>query len=369
VIGFGARAMGDAQPKYLNSAQGPLFDKSREMYGLHLARDAAVKAGRLIVVEGYTDVMHCHQAGLHEVAAGLGTALAAENVKQLSRFGVPVLLVYDGDEAGRRAAERASEILLELGVHGAVALLPPGCDPADLLVERGRDAVEEVLDRAQDRFEYRLDRAVERHGLRTLDGREKIVSDLLVPIARIADAVSRDSALRLLAERTSVPESTIRNEVRVRPAAGRAARGEAADPPAPAELGWVDAERIFLEAVLLDERIWDRVEQLHPPARFRDPALREVAQAVGNLRTHGESVNREALLGALAESELGLRGLQSLDPSEETLARAEKDLNGIRKERLLRSALEKNDLAAVVAARRASESGSSPAGGSVNGES
>jgi len=349
VVGFGARAMGDAQPKYLNSPDSILFHKGREMYGLHAARDAARGARRLLVVEGYTDVMACHQAGLREVAAGLGTALTPENARQLRRFRERVILLYDGDEAGRRAAERASEILLAEQVDGAVALLPPGKDPADLLAREGLEAIEQVVEQARDLWGFRLERALERHDLKTLEGREKAIAELKEPIARMVDPIRRDLAFRLLAERVGVDEATLRRQI---PTA-RAGRAPAADPPRAG--GWVRAEGDFILAALGDATVWERVERAHPPDRFVDPALGRVAGAIHDLRTRGESVTREALLGALEDNDEAIRALQALDAEDGAFARAMRHLvrieDGKRVEEALRSG--KDPLEAVIEARRA----------------
>jgi DNA primase len=320
VIGFGARALGEAQPKYLNSPDGSLFHKGREMYGLDLARDAARASGRLLVVEGYTDVMHCWQAGLPEVAAGLGTALTADNARQLRRFGVPIFLVFDGDEAGQRAAERAAEVCLAEQVEGAVALLPAGRDPAELVVDEGPAALETVLEQARDLWSYRMERALERNDLGTLAGREKALRELEAPLARIADPIRVDMAFKLLSERLGVPESTLRNQIRS--GMTGAAPSEGADAPA----AWARAERDFLVAALEDPATWSRVEQVYPPAAFKDPDLRAVAQAVSDLLQRGESLTRESLLGVLTDRDGLVKALQALEPAEDARDRVEQHL-------------------------------------------
>ena len=350
VIGFGARALGDVQPKYLNSPDGVLFHKGREMYGLHLARDASREAGRLLVVEGYTDVVCCHQAGVREVAAGLGTALTAENARQLRRFGVPVFLLYDGDDAGQRAAERAAEVLLAERVDGAVALLPRGKDPAEVVSEGGPEALEHAVAGAKDLWSYRMERALERNDLSTLAGREKALKELEGPIARIGDPVRTEMAFKLLSERIGVPESTLRNQIRtdtVRTSQKEGIRATGA---------WAQAERDFLAAALQAASIWPRVEQVYPPAEFRDPDLREVALAISDLRGRGESVTREAVLSVVADRDQVVRALQALELGQDTQARAEQHLAALRDRRRLESALASNDLEAVVKARKDSSS-------------
>jgi len=346
VIGFGARAMGDAQPKYLNSPDGPLFHKGREMYGLHLARETARKSGRLLVVEGYTDVMHCHQAGLREVAAGLGTALTPENAQQLRRFGVPVHVVFDGDEAGLRAAERAAEVLLAEQVDGAIALLPPGKDPADVIMGEGTGPLEAAVGAASDLWTYRMERALARHGTATLDARDKAARELIQVVARVGDPVRRDLAFRLLSERTGVPESTLRNEAQgLRPGG---VRHERPDTPR----AWVEAERDLLRVGLDDGALWGRVEQVYPPERFRDAGLRMVPIALSGLRQRGESVSREGLLSVLADRDEAVRALQALEPADDARARAEAHLRSIARGEQVRMAVAQNDLEAVIRARK-----------------
>jgi len=345
IIGFGARTLGDDQPKYLNSPDGILFHKGKEMYGLQLAREAARAAGRLLVVEGYTDVMHCHQAGLAEVAAGLGTALTPDNARQLRRFGVPVFLVFDGDEAGLRAAERAAETLLAEQVDGAVALLPPGQDPADAVLAGGRGPVDEAVEGAVDLWTYRMERALARHGTEKLEGREKAARELVGVVGRIGDAVRRELALRLLAERTGVPESTLRSEVRV-PRSAPGVRPERPD----ATVAWIEAERHVLRATLEDTRLWERVEVWYPPERFRDAGLRIIAAALSDLHGRGESVTREGLLSVLADKDEAVRALQALEPLADARHHAESFLARLAQEGRVREA--GNDVAAVVRARK-----------------
>jgi len=324
VIGFGARAMGDAQPKYLNSPDGPLFHKGRELYGLAQARDAAREAGRLIVVEGYTDVMHCHQAGIRETAAGLGTALTADAARLLRRLGVPVLLLYDGDTAGRRAAERAADAFLAEGVEGAVALLPAGRDPADLLLEEGVDALEEVLDGAQDLWSYRVDAVLARHDDQTLEARLRAVAELTPALERLRDPIRRDLAFKLLSERTGVPESTLRNQTREPVAAPRTSEAGRRAPSAAVARDRMEVD--FLRESLRDPVLFGRVLAVYPVERFQNPSLRALAGTMHGLLGRGESLTFDAVYAAVAGEPadrdqdgpgLRLQALQWVDVSAE----------------------------------------------------
>ena len=361
IVAFGARAMGDAQPKYLNSPDGMAFRKGREMYGLLLARDAARQAGRIVLVEGYTDVMHCHQAGMAEVAAGLGTALTAENARQLRRFAVPVVLLYDGDEAGRRAAERAAETLLAENVPGSVALLPPGHDPADWVKAHGAAGLEEVLSKSRDLWTYRMEAGLGRHDLDTLAGRDAAIRDVGEVIGRIADPIRAELALKLLAERAGVAESTVRNTfgtsagpTRFGPGA-RAAESDADEPSGPpAAPGWQRAERDFLQAALYDGSLWPQIAEVYPAAMWKEPRWRAIAHVMDDLRGRGQSLVREALLSELADEDHAVRAIQSLEPSEAACERSLHALDRLAQQARLRAAAGQPEgvLAAMVRARR-----------------
>ncbi|MCR9256347.1 MAG: DNA primase [Alphaproteobacteria bacterium] len=148
VIGFGGRVLGDGQPKYLNSPETPLFDKSRVLYGIAQARDAARKADAIIVAEGYMDVIALSQAGIEFAVAPLGTALTEQQLEELWKLAPEPLLCFDGDAAGLRAAARAAERalpLLQPGRSLQFVRLPEGQDPDDLIQEGGRQAMEELL--------------------------------------------------------------------------------------------------------------------------------------------------------------------------------------------------------------------------------
>ena len=153
VIGFGGRALeGEGAtsdtPKYMNSPESPAYKKSRALFGLPLALDAIRKSGRAVVVEGYFDLIALHRAGLAEGVAPCGTALTPEHVRRLRRYTNEVVLLFDGDEAGQRAAERSLPVLLSEGLRTRAAFLPTGADPDDLLRTSGPEALRAVVDNA-----------------------------------------------------------------------------------------------------------------------------------------------------------------------------------------------------------------------------
>jgi DNA primase len=158
IIGFGGRSLEDETPKYLNSPESPLYRKSRVLFGLPLALDAIRERDRAIVVEGYFDAMALHQAGLAEAVAPCGTALTQEHARRIRRYTRETLLLFDGDEAGQRAAERALPVLLSEGLRVRAAFLPAGADPDDLVRKEGPGALRAVVDAAVPLLDELVDR-------------------------------------------------------------------------------------------------------------------------------------------------------------------------------------------------------------------
>lgn len=164
-IAFGGRVLPGAQPdtaKYINSPETALFSKSSTLYGLDTARESIIASHRAIVVEGYTDCLAARQAGVKEVVAVLGTALGERHAKLLRRYADRVVLVLDGDEAGRRRADEILDLLLSEPIDLRIARLPAGVDPCDLLTAEGSDAFEAVVASACDPLDYRMDEALAR---------------------------------------------------------------------------------------------------------------------------------------------------------------------------------------------------------------
>ena len=181
-IAFGARRLREEdEPKYLNSPETVLFNKSSTLYGLHLAKRDIMAARAAVVVEGYTDVIACHQAGIGNVVATLGTALTAQHVGQLRHYADKVVLIFDADEAGRQAADRAVEAFFAGSLDVMIAVLPDGLDPADLLARPdGRAAWQASVDGATDALSYQYERVREQLGTAdTISSRQRLAEDYL----------------------------------------------------------------------------------------------------------------------------------------------------------------------------------------------
>lgn len=183
VIAFGGRALPGSDDlkfgKYQNSREGTLFHKSRQLYGIDRALEAMRDQKRVIVVEGYTDCIALHQQGIANVVATLGTALTQQHVELIRRFCKEVLLVFDGDQAGQKAAQRALPILLSYDLDLKLFALPEGMDPPEYLERHGLQEFQNLLQNADDAWEFKLSQLHREHGVGTSHSREQIIEGML----------------------------------------------------------------------------------------------------------------------------------------------------------------------------------------------
>jgi DNA primase len=212
VIGFGARRLEGEGPKYLNSPDGPLFKKGQVLYDLSLARPHLRKADRVILVEGYMDVIGLHQVGLPEVLAPMGTALGEEQVREIARHVRLAVIAYDGDRAGQAATARSLWLLARAGVDVRVASLPPDLDP-DELARRDPDALRAAIEAAAPLTAF-LVREAAKAGEWTPKRKAETARRVIAGILLLPDPVEQEAELRRLAAALDVPEDTLRREVR-----------------------------------------------------------------------------------------------------------------------------------------------------------
>jgi len=226
VIGFGGRVMDDSLPKYLNSPETAVYNKSRSLYGLHLSKEKCRKAQSVYIVEGYLDLLMLHQHGIENAVATLGTALTADHVRMLSRYVPRMILVYDSDEAGIRSALRCIEtfwrehvdfsrgdVFREEKADTHILVLPDGHDPDSYLREKGVGPFERAAVEAPGIISFLIEQSIGMHGLST-EGKIRIVTDLKGPLAAINDNVARTLYIKELAERIGLEENIILEKVR-----------------------------------------------------------------------------------------------------------------------------------------------------------
>ena len=216
VLGFGARALSpDTQPKYLNSPEGELYRKSHTLYGIDRARGPIAKARRAIVVEGYTDVLALHQAGVEEAVAIMGTAITPEQISMLAGLTESVVLALDADRAGADAMVRAQKVAGGKSIELQVAAMPEGEDPADMLQEGSSERFMELVDGAIDLPSFRVDVALGRGELSSLAGRERVLEEVGPVLKAMGEtALGFDELVRKVADRLDTDASLVLARVR-----------------------------------------------------------------------------------------------------------------------------------------------------------
>lgn len=279
-IAFGGRALDDqAQPKYLNSKETPVFAKGRTLYALNWAREAIRQHDEIVVVEGNMDALTCHQFGISNAVASLGTSLTADQVLLMKRFASRAILVYDADAAGMAAMERALGLFEDADLPVRVVVLPSG-DPDAFLRSFGAEEFRRLLDQAVPVFEYQVAMAAARHNPKTIDGRVRIVDELIPGIAAVSNPIRQAEYLRMLAQRFDLPEDAIRQRLRAKVKA-RTVRDE--DLPvtvASPDRARFQAERILVH-LMVQEPAWREEVRRHLSADdFLDPAYRGLARAL-----------------------------------------------------------------------------------------
>jgi DNA primase len=211
-IGFGGRSIDDQMPKYLNSPETPAYVKSRSLFGLHLAKDKCRTENAVYIVEGYFDCIMLHQYGVENTVATLGTSLTAEQIRILKGYAEKMILVFDSDDAGIKAAARSIALFVEQNVKARILVLPTGHDPDSYMREFGAKSFEGLAKKASDAVGFLIDCAVKKHGM-TPEGKLLVLQDLIEPLAAVTDPVARSLYIREFSERLSVDETAISDKI------------------------------------------------------------------------------------------------------------------------------------------------------------
>lgn len=285
VIGFGGRVMGDAKPKYLNSPETKLFDKSRNLYGLNAARIS--RKSNMIICEGYMDVISLHQAGFTQAVASLGTALTPGQAALMKRYTDNVLITYDSDAAGVKAALRAIPILKEAGLTTKVINMQPYKDPDEFIKALGAEAFQELIDKAENSFMYEIG-VLEKEYDRTDPAEStKFEREAAAKLVTFREKLERENYMRAVCDRFHIELQGMRELVAslgskegiLRRNDYPAASGQqrAAAPKKKKEDGVRQAEKILLTWMIEDAGIFEKVKEYISPQDFVNPLFKDVA--------------------------------------------------------------------------------------------
>ena len=282
-IGFGARVLpsdprAGEQAKYLNTAETPIYRKHEVLYNLHRARAAIAKTGEVFVVEGYTDVIGFAQAGIENTVATCGTALGEGHFRQLSRFTQRAVMAFDSDEAGARAAERASEFQERFpSVQVVVMIMPDGLDPADFVAKHGAEGVRAAAKGSRPLVEHMVRRTIGRHDLSSVEGQSRAVADAMPIIEVLTDPVRRSEYAHLVADLAGVTEFSVVQALESR------RRGRPADVvvESPRRMSARDkVEREMLKVLVRDRQAYDEYASQLTDDHFRSATARKALAAL-----------------------------------------------------------------------------------------
>ena len=209
VVGFGGRVLGEGTPKYLNSPDTPLFKKGHTLFALDVAREAVARTKTVIVVEGYFDAIALHQAGLTHTVATLGTALTPEHIQVLRRFASKVVLLFDPDAAGVRAALRGLDLFVNSGLGVKVVTLPAGDDPDTYVRKEGSEAFGRLEERAPSLLDFSLEHSLKTAEASTIEGRIRAVDEVLRILQKSEHPIEREERIRLVAERLGINQQRL----------------------------------------------------------------------------------------------------------------------------------------------------------------
>ena len=308
VIGFGGRVMGDGKPKYLNSPETKIFDKSRNLYGLNVAR--TTRKNYLILCEGYMDVISMHQAGFTNAVASLGTALTSGHASLLKRYTQEVLLLYDSDDAGVRAALRAIPILREAGVTSRVVNLRPHKDPDEFIKALGGEEFEKRLEQAMDSFMFRVHMAQREFSMKEPQGQNRFFERCAQMLLELSDELERNLYIEAIVKdyrNYGISVEDLRKRVNTlalkgTPAEQRVQPKQTGTQQKKKENAGEKAQKLMLTWLVTYPGIFETVEKYIQPADFIVPLYRQVAEMLYEQHVQGE-VNPARLLNSFIDSD------------------------------------------------------------------
>ena len=278
VIGFGGRVMGDAKPKYLNSPETLIFDKSRNLYGLNRAR--TTRKSYFLLCEGYMDVISLHQAGFTNAVASLGTALTAGHASLIRRYVQEVYLTYDSDDAGTRAALRALPILKDAGITAKIIRMEPYKDPDEFIKNLGAEAFEERIEKARNGFMFSLEILERDYDLKSPEGKTGFLNEAARRLGRFEEEIERNNYIEAVAEKYHTGYEELRRlvgKMAVREGLAKPVQRSKTAGVKEKEDGIRKSQKILLTWLVSDEKIFGQIKDYISPEDFSDGIYRKAA--------------------------------------------------------------------------------------------
>lgn len=305
VIGFGGRVMGEGEPKYLNSPETPVFDKSRNLYGLNFARTA--RQDNIILCEGYMDVIAMHQAGFTQAVASLGTAFTSGQANLLRRYTENVILSYDSDGAGVKAALRAIGILKEAGLTGKVLNLEPYKDPDEFMKNLGREEFAKRLLQAENTFFFELRMMQKQYDLSDPEAKTKFYNEIAKKLCGFSEEVERENYTEAVAEKYNISMESLKKLV-TSYAAKMGMAAEVIRPKQPVQQKNTPKEqqenvqKLLLTWLVEEPHLYKKIKKYITPLSFTNELYRQVAQELFPKLEEGKP-NPAAIISRFSQEE------------------------------------------------------------------
>ncbi len=291
VIGFGGRVMGDGEPKYLNSPETKIFDKSRNLYGLNLARVS--KRPQILLCEGYMDVIALHQAGFDNAVASLGTAFTIGHANLLKRYTSEVYLTFDSDGAGIKAALRAIPILKEAGLTARVINMKPHKDPDEFIKALGAEAYQKRIDEAENSFLFEIRILEQNYDMKDPEGKTAFYNETAKKLLGFTEEMERNNYIEAVAEKYQIGFENLRRLVNHFGAMGGIVKGReplkgSFKEKKKKEDGMRQSQKLLLTWMIENEKAFEIIRQYISPEDFTEELFRRTARILYQQKKHGE---------------------------------------------------------------------------------
>lgn len=314
IIGFGGRSINEEdQPKYLNSPETLLYQKSETLFGMDQAKQAIRKENQVILVEGYFDQMRAVQHGVEYVVATCGTALTAKQASMLRNHAETAILIFDSDSAGRSAAEKGFDILLEHGMNVKIVILPDGQDPDSFIQDQGAESFLEKVRNAKPYMESYIDALVRESPGQTPEDKVKMANQILPLLAKIKNTVERSAWLEKFTSKTNIDDRTFLKELNKALTQNQSRMAETKSELAPL----LNLEKHLVHLILSDKETAQMILLEVDPEDFSDPVLKKIAQTCRQKIDNDEDLKIDQLLDQTEDPEtrnaLSRLGLESVE--------------------------------------------------------
>jgi len=304
VLGFGARTLGSALPKYINTPETPVYKKGRILFGIHLTLEEIKKQRSAIVVEGYLDMISLYQVGIKNVVASLGTALTPEQVRFLKKYVDEAIIIFDGDQAGQMASLRGLDIVLEEGLRAKAVALPPEYDPDSFVHKKGRDEFLKLVENRQDIFDYKLNTLLNIYGKDSLDARIKVVEEMFLSIDKIPNYLVRSECIKKLADKVGFEEKMVWDQYNLR--GRKSSRINMAVPGPAVNKKYAPVEATLINLMITRPQLIEELKELLSPQEFITPELQKLVEKIYTIYPDCERLKVGNLLNFVSEDEANI---------------------------------------------------------------